>query len=165
MAEHPCPGCRLSLPIHDGPTHPYIGASPACWALFGDVLAREFSDFRYGRIHGTTVDAYAVQHPGVPERRSTRSVALHLIRLLLVIEQEEKQERATQMMARVARSHVAFEWLDPPVPNGTKTIADVKSVDGPDEHVAVVQEWAAGLWGSWSRYHMIVKGWLRAGLA
>jgi sporulation protein YlmC with PRC-barrel domain len=26
----------LTFPIEAGPTHPYIGASPACWALFGE---------------------------------------------------------------------------------------------------------------------------------
>ena len=27
-----CPGCGLVLPLHGGPTHAYVGASPACWS-------------------------------------------------------------------------------------------------------------------------------------
>lgn len=128
-------------------------------------MAREFSDYRYGRIHGTTVDAYAVQHPGVPERRSIRSVALHLIRLLLVIERREEQARATELMARVARSRVTFEWLEPPTPNGTRTVEDVRAAQGPEGHVAIVEAWAEGLWASWNPHHARVKGWLEDGLA
>jgi hypothetical protein len=37
-------------------------------------------------VHPLTVDTYAVQHPGVPERRTSQSLALHLITLCLVIE-------------------------------------------------------------------------------
>jgi hypothetical protein len=29
------PGCGLVLPLHSGPTHAYVGASPACWAFHG----------------------------------------------------------------------------------------------------------------------------------
>ena len=81
-----CPGCRLLLPEGEGATHPYIGSSPACWALFGDILAREYSDPAYFRRHQLTVDTYAVQHPGRPERRSVQSVALHLVTLCLILE-------------------------------------------------------------------------------
>ena len=88
-----CPGCGLVLPARDGPAHPYIGASPACWALFGELLAREYADPRYRRVHRTTVDAYATQHPGVPERRSVQSVALHLAGLLLVFEEGMRKTR------------------------------------------------------------------------
>ena len=34
-----------------------------CLKLFEEILAREFSDYRYGRIHRLTVDAYSLQHP------------------------------------------------------------------------------------------------------
>jgi hypothetical protein len=69
----PCPGCRLVLSDHDGPTHPYIGASPACWALYGWLIAREFNNPPYFSVHQMSTDTYAVQHPGVPERRTIQS--------------------------------------------------------------------------------------------
>jgi hypothetical protein len=46
-----CVGCGALVPDIDGPTHRYMAASPGCWALFGEVVAREFSDFRYARVH------------------------------------------------------------------------------------------------------------------
>jgi Family of unknown function (DUF5946) len=164
VEEEICPGCGLALQPFDGPTHPYIGASPSCWALYGEILAREFSDVRRGRIHGTTVDAYAVQHPGVPERRSIRSVGLHLVRLCLVLERNVDQTKGTKLMARLARGHHDFEWLDPPKPNGTVTVKDVASVAEPEKHVQVILQWAADVWASWAPHHDRVRQWLQTGL-
>ncbi len=49
-----CPGCGALLPAEAGPTHPYIRAWPACWARYGEVLAREFGDPDYFRLHQLT---------------------------------------------------------------------------------------------------------------
>ena len=35
----PCVGCGAQVPKKQGPTHEYIGASPGCWELFGQLLA------------------------------------------------------------------------------------------------------------------------------
>ena len=165
MESERCPGCGLVLEPVTGPTHAYLGASPACWALYGRVLAREFSDLRYARFHGTTVDAYAVQHPGVAEGRTIRSAALHLIRLHLTIELGEQQQKATEVMARVARSRLEFEWLDPPKPNGAITVSEVAATENPDEHIAGVQRWAADVWEAWAAHHERVRQWLKEALA
>ena len=45
--EEACPGCGALLPVENGPTHPYMRSSPACWARYGEVLAREFGDPAY----------------------------------------------------------------------------------------------------------------------
>ena len=65
-----CPGCGAAFPASDGPTHDYIGASAGCWAVYGDVLAREYSDHRFFRVHQLSVDAYSAQHPGGASRRA-----------------------------------------------------------------------------------------------
>lgn len=65
-----CIGCGAAVPSTDGPTHAYIGASPGCWACYGQVLTKEYSDYRFAPVHRLTVDTYAVQHPGKPERRA-----------------------------------------------------------------------------------------------
>ncbi|MDQ3690420.1 MAG: nucleotidyltransferase family protein, partial [Chloroflexota bacterium] len=55
----PCQGCgALFEPVRQDATHAYIGASPACWAAFGELLAREFGDPDFGWIHRHTVDTY-----------------------------------------------------------------------------------------------------------
>jgi hypothetical protein len=58
-----------------------------CLKLFEEILAREFSDYRYGRIHRLTVDAYALQHPDA-YMRSGKSFAAHLTGMCAGIEYE-----------------------------------------------------------------------------
>ncbi|MGH2615999.1 MAG: DUF5946 family protein, partial [Thermomicrobiales bacterium] len=81
-----CPGCGALTDEGDGPTHPYFGSSPGCWAIYGEVLAREYEEFDYPPIHRLTVDSYAVQHPDETSPLATQSVALHLAGLHLVLE-------------------------------------------------------------------------------
>jgi len=63
------------VPDNDGPIHRYLGASPGCWAAYGELSEKEASDYRYMRHHQMTVDAYCAQHPGTPSPQAVRSVA------------------------------------------------------------------------------------------
>lgn len=156
----PCPGCGLVLPEHDGPIHAYIGASPACWSLFGEVLAREFSDPDYFRIHQITVDTYAVQHPGKPERRSIQSVALHLMTLYLFLERGVTATEGPTLHTRMNANKPPFHWLEPPQPNGRLTIAHVHEATTADEHEERVMAWARDIWAAWKPHHAVVREWL-----
>ena len=62
------------------------GPRPPGWALFRELLAREFGDPGYFAFHQLSVDTYAAQHPGRRERRSIQSVGLHLMTLFLLLE-------------------------------------------------------------------------------
>jgi len=73
-----CVGCGGLFPKTDGPTHRYMESSPGCWAYFGEVLAREYSDLQYLKVHRLTVDAYAIQHPGQLSPQCIRSVACQI---------------------------------------------------------------------------------------
>ena len=153
-----CQGCGVVLPAHAGPTHPYIGASPACWALFGELLAREYGDPEYFRLHQVTVDTYAVQHPGVPERRSIQSVAVHLITLCLVLEGGADPRDGPALHKRLAG--LAFHWLEPPIPNGRITVADVLQAQTPAEHERMVEAWARDVWSAWEPHQATVRRWV-----
>ncbi len=149
------------LPPFAGPSHPYIGASSACWALFGEVLAREFNDAKHMSVHGTTVDTYAVQHPGIPERRSTQSVSMHLVRMCLVLEFDVPPDSATKLMPQVKRHIQKLRWLEPPIPNGEITVMDILQAD-PAEHNPAVLGWARDVWNAWSEHHALVRTWVSA---
>ena len=159
-ATSPCPGCGLELPECDGPTHPYIGASPACWALYGELLAREYGELRYPPSHRMTVDVYAVQHPGLPERRSIQSVAVHLIALCLVMERGVATVKVRELMGRVLQTEPALEWLEPPSPNGSVTVRDVLASRDLAEHAANVERWARDVWDAWAPHHDQVHEWI-----
>ena len=68
-----------------------------CLKLFEEILAREFSDYRFGKIHRLTVDAYSLQHPDA-YMRSGKSFAAHLTGMCAAFEYEDASEinRAVQ---------------------------------------------------------------------
>lgn len=97
-AREPCPGCGALFEVHAGPTHRYIGASPACWAMYSawligvppsaDDLARSDAPPRPGPTtagpdgaSALVVDAYAAQHHGTPSPQAIQSVAVHVLAL------------------------------------------------------------------------------------
>lgn len=155
-----CVGCGALFPDTDGPTHRYMESSPGCWACFGEVLAREYSDYRYARVHRLTVDAYAVQHPGRPSPQSVQSVALHLMSLCAILEEDVEHRTATAMLKRASAQKDLFHWLEPPSSTGRVTVLDVRRASDPDEHAAVVREWAESAWSAWSHHHASVRTWL-----
>lgn len=103
-----CPDCGIVLPAVQGSTHEYLGASPSCWALYGEVLAREYGDPGLMQIHRLTVDAYAAQHPGRPGRRSTQSVWVHLAGLYLTVEKGLGSDFARRVIGMLTREAEAF---------------------------------------------------------
>ena len=154
-----CLGCALTLPAHGGPAHPYIGASPACWALYGELLAREYGPLNLPEGHRLTVDAYAVQHPGCPERRAIQSVPVHLIGLHLVLERNEAPGRVTVRLGRIIAHLPKPHWLEPPQPNGALTVRHVLAAQA-DEYAERVREWATAVWRAWHPHHATVQAWL-----
>jgi hypothetical protein len=155
----PCPGCGARyLPQVADEAHPYIGASAACWAAFGEVLAREFGDIAFGRLHRNTVDVYAVQHPGTDARRERQSVALHLIGLCHWLEHAVEAERLNAITQRLADADRDWPWLDPPSAYPMTVVDLLEAGDGP-EHLALVRRWAERTWESWSVHHSVVRAW------
>ncbi len=135
-------------------------SSAGCWAAYGEVLTREYSDPAYSEFHRLSVDAYAVQHPGRPSRQSIRSVGLHLIRLCLVLEGGLDLRRANEAMRAAASAEDAFVWLEPPASPGDVTVADIQKAANPREHKNAVRAWASSAWSAWAAHHETVRGWL-----
>jgi hypothetical protein len=155
-----CPGCGVVLPASDGPTHEYFGSSPACWALFGELLAREFSDPAYFAVHQLSVDTYAVQHPGGPERRSIQSVGLHLMTLCLFLEGGADISEGPALHKCIMANRPAFEWLEPPRLSGGMTVADVLEARDAREHSRLVRGWARDVWHAWAPHYDVVRRWI-----
>ena len=63
-----CWGCGAMVPDMYGATHRYIGASPGCWQLQGELRVRE-GEPAYGRLGQLSVDTYAPHQPGWTGRR------------------------------------------------------------------------------------------------
>lgn len=94
----PCPGCGGRFLNGNGPVHRYMESSPGCWAAYGDVIAREYSESALADVHRLSVDSYAAQHPGRPSPQSMKSVGVHLIRLCLTVEREFDVRESNRIM-------------------------------------------------------------------
>jgi hypothetical protein len=157
-----CPGCGLVLPVHAGPTHAYLGASPACWRLYGQA-----STLSWGQRDGLpllrlVVNAYGAQHPGTNQVRAVKSVAVHLMGLCMILERGAQAEPQIVPLRdpRPARRTLDLHWLDPPHPNGTLSVRGPLDAAGRDEHAASVEAWARDVWAAWEPHHETVRGWL-----
>jgi hypothetical protein len=137
----------------------------ACQKLFDAVLAREFGDYRYGRLHRLTVDVYSLQHPA-EYMRSAKSYAAHLTGMYAALEQGNTVEtnRAVQ------------RWLDgarvlrrpdnpPPRQRGVLTIIHVHEAVDPEDHIRRVREWALSAWAAWGAYHQFARQWVEQATA
>lgn len=157
-----CPSCRGRFASAEGPLHPYMHSSPGCWAAFGQVLAREYSNPALSQVHRLSVDAYAVQHPGDHSRQAIQSVGLHLVRLCLLIERGLPPARANDAMLRAARHKEQFTWLERPENFGSITVADVVTATAPESHAAAVRAWANEAWRAWAPHHLTARCWADA---
>jgi hypothetical protein len=156
-----CAGCGLVLPSSDGPTHAYIGASPACWALYGKLSAAPFARTLGSRSRRLADDAYAVQHPGAPDRRCVQSVAVHLMGLCVLLERDGEERRLVPVLGKMpARRTVDLHWLEPPARNGRLTVADAIEGGFGEGHGDAVEAWARDVWRAWRPHHPTVRRWL-----
>ena len=153
----PCPGCGLVRGPAEGPTHPYIIASPGCWARFGELLAAGLAAPGSGQL---VTDTYAVQHPGVPERRAVQSVAVHLVSLCASLERGWPPERAPHLLRRALARPAGWRWLNPALPLGRITVSDVAESPSPDERGRRARAWAQDLWSAYSMHHSEIRQWL-----
>lgn len=155
-----CPGCGARLPAVDGPTHAYMVSSPACWAAFGVVMAREFSSAALMSVHRLSVDTFAVQHPGDGSRRAIQSVGLHLARLMVQVEGGLSGAAANAAMLGFAARKAELPAL-PPRASYAVTVADVTNAVAVDDHRRAVRHWAAATWAAWADHHDRIRRWSR----
>jgi hypothetical protein len=144
-------------------THRYMISSPACWAAYGEVLAREYSDPARATYYRLSVDSYAAQHPGDadnPSRQAIQSVGVHLLRLCLLVDKRIDMTRANEAMLAASSYKYTFVWLDPPLHVGSITVADVATTTTNQQLQHVVWQWAQSTWDAWSAHHATIHRWL-----
>jgi uncharacterized protein DUF5946 len=153
-----CPGCGLALPDVDGPTDPYAGASPACWAMFSEVCARDYGEYRYPDVHRLIVDAYMAQHPGYATPAGRRSVAVHLVALCCTFEEGMANKDVLRVLsAGVFPDKRDTPALEPVPPPGPITIAHVHAATSLEEHVARARGFARAVWEAWTPHHPRIR--------
>lgn len=136
------------------------GGKAGCRVLFDEVLAREWGDYRYARLHRLTVDAYSLQHPR-EYMRSGKSFVAHLTGMYAALEADERWTATNQAVQRWLNGpRVIKKSNPPPRRRGELTIAHLHQAADADEHRRRVQEWARSAWEAWSDLHGLAKHWI-----
>jgi hypothetical protein len=147
--EHNCIGCGAPFGESEGVVHEYMLSSAACWEHYGIVLAREYQDQNlFANSHRLTVDAYALQHPGLKnERRAYQSVRIHFISLHLIFAYGKSHSEATRALKNL--SSQPFDKLPFLSPSFEITVKDVLKTDI-GSHASIVEVWARCAYESWA---------------
>jgi hypothetical protein len=149
-----CHSCGAETPLSNtGVTHAYLDASPGCWARYGEVLAREYSDPTYFSVHALTVDAYALQHPGEESSKTTNSLNLHLVSLYAYYRKHVELHELSNLKSRLANFKIQFQWLPPPKDLGAITVNEIWSANTAQQHRERVIEWGEMVLDSWREHH------------
>lgn len=118
------------------------------------------------RLNGLIGDAYAVQHPFEPVQPAIQSVAVHLLVLFAILDQEVDPERALDVRVRALQrgptpKHERFHWLTPPDRPYELTIADVVSGPTPQVRADSADRWIRHVWERWSVHRTTAEEWYR----
>jgi len=127
-----------------------------CLKLFEEIIAREFSDYRYGRMHRLTVDAYSLQHPD-SYMRSGKSFAAHLTGMCAALERGDSLA-LNQLVQRWLSTNPQIDKPDHiPEHRGRLNITYIQSSPDADDYVSRVKEWAGDVWAAWVEHHELAR--------
>ena len=127
-----------------------------CLELFEEILAREFSDYRYGKIHRLTVDTYSLQHPDA-YMRSGKSFAAHLTGICAAMEYENAFVVNQTVQKWLSTNPRIEKPAQIPESRGNLTITYIHTAADVEEHTRRVREWARDVWGAWSAHHALAR--------
>ncbi len=156
-----CLWCRLESEKSNGSTHRYLESSPGCWASYGEILAKEYSGEEYFRVHELTVDAYALQHPGIQSLQTMSSVNVHLASLYRYFKQGVSENRLSLVKKAIVVKKNDFEWLEPPKDLKAVTSIDVLKAKSAAEHCELIEIWAKYVFEQWKDHHVTVEKLLK----
>lgn len=154
-----CPGCGAVIPHAGGGASGSAGASPGCWAAYGDLVAREYGEWANPPIHRLTAATYAAQHPGEADPKAIKALAVHLMTLLFTIERGVDVVRVPTEIGRAVADPSVFRWLEAPENPGWQTILDVRGARDVREHTSRVERWGRSVWEAWSPHHDAIRKW------
>ena len=165
----PCHGCGALFPPYDGPTHRYLGASAACWAVFNwavvlgdleatDLLPRsripeppaEIPARRDASLDVLYADAYGVQHHGDTSPQAIQSVAVHLLNIHAII--TGRTTRPGWAINRALRKRGVFHKLSPPALGSALTIRHFFPGGGVAAPITRTQ-YVLSVYGAWMSLH------------
>ncbi|HHL19997.1 MAG TPA: hypothetical protein ENJ52_00550 [Aliiroseovarius sp.] len=150
-----CMGCGFEGE-HSGPLHAYMSFSPACWARYGEILAREFSDQDYFTGHRLLVDACCGQHSIGPDRRARQSLNIHLAALMLHFEDHASKSDIVAFLSNAARIK-EFDGLETPPASTQVSMDAIYAATNAREHNEAVAEYAHQVYRAWEPHFPVFR--------
>ena len=141
---------------HEGVTHAYMSFSPACWARYGEILAREFNDEGYFHSHRLLVDACCGQHSVGSDRRARQSLHVHLAALMLRFEDAAGKADIVAFLSKAARKK-DFAALPMPEENRSVSIGEIFAASNAIEHGVAVKKYARDVFDAWKVHHPVFR--------
>lgn len=140
----------------DGVAHAYMSFSPACWARYGEIMAREFGVPGYFDAHRLLVDACCGQHSVGNDRRARQSLQIHLAGLTLHFEDGASKSEIVAFLSKAARND-QFEALPMPEENLSVSMAGIFDATDAVEHCAEVAKYARRVFDAWSVHRPVFR--------
>jgi len=137
------------MPRHDGPSDPYGCATPSCWAMFTEILARDYSQYQHLPEHRLVVDAYMVQHPNFATAAGRRSVVIHLTGIYAAVVCHMPFVRIGHMLGEIFPNKEDAPVLAQPLSNGQFNVGDIYVAAGLKDHSKLAWEWGISIWQAW----------------
>jgi len=133
-------------------------SSHKCWSLYGQVLAKEYSDPEYMYVHALTVDAYALQHPGKDVAQANSSIYVHLLSAFAYFVKQKTLKELVYVKQQAAIHTKELRRLSPvPEPMSFRcTVADVLQAENAQQHVEMVVAWTKSVFENWEAHHTTI---------
>lgn len=122
-----------------------------CFEVFSELCARGYNDPRYGAATFYGVDAHALQHPEIHGKKNN---AGHLLRLCWVFEYGQERHSGTVpkwWQGYLQRNDIIY--LPPPRQRGKLTVVEVAGAQTPEQHAALMKQWALAVYEAWNVHH------------
>jgi hypothetical protein len=130
-------------------------SSAGCWSSYGKVLEREYSNIDYFFIHALTVDAFALQHPGIENSQTISSVKVHLASLYNYFKLGVPLDKLSHVRKLIVKHKESFIWLKPPKDLTSITTSNILMAKSAIEHHELVTKWARYIFAQWHKYHHV----------
>ncbi len=150
-----CIACGF-VGAHPGPVHAYMSFSPACWARYGEILAREFEDRQYFEAHRLLVDACCGHHSIGPDRRARQSLHIHMAALMLHFEDRASKPEIVAFLGNAARIG-EFAPLEVPPASPLVSMDAIHAATNAQEHGQAVAEYARQVHEAWEPHHPVFR--------
>jgi len=129
-----------------------------------ELLARDFSDVRFFRVHRLATDTYCLQHPN-EYCVSGKSMAAHLMGLCWIMDHRRDLATGNEQLRRWLDGSPEIQRPEPPEFRGARTIADVRAAAGPDEYAIAVEQWGRSTWDAYAALHALARAWIERAFA